>query len=524
MTRTRSDWLLVLGPLCLLVSFCVFWFADTIADPDLWGHVRFGQEILRTGSVARVDVYSYRTGGQIWINHEWMCEAIFAEIYNRAGPRGLIVFKVVVSLLIVGLCHAHLRRRGLGPYASVILLMLISIPFRLGLGTIRPQIFTYLLFLIELLLIERAAEGRRPGLFVLPVLFAAWVNLHGGVLAGAGILGLWIAVRVVERLRSASGGPIRRLAVLFDLGILGIACGLALLINPYGAELIRFLLRTATVPRPEISEWTPLALMSLPGQFYLGLLAIGILGLAGSRRRRAPEVLAMFSVAAVLPLLSNRHYPLFAMTLVVLVGGHIADAWARWYPFGSWPARPRPVATVLCLITALILIGLSPPRFGCIRVDPFYFSFPARAVALLKQGGVRGNMAVPFDWGEYVIWHLGPAVKVSIDGRRETIYSDESYRQSRDLAHGTGVWDALLKTPPRTDLVLAPNGSPTVNLLALTKGWVPLYQDSFCAIFAREDLPDLDRLARTAVPALPDNGAGLCFPAPSTASQAGRQP
>ncbi len=287
MTAARSRPFAVLAPSCLLAGFCLFWFSDTIADPDLWGHVRFGQDILRTGSIARVDAYSYRTGGQVWFNHEWLCEAIFAGIYNAAGPRGLIVCKVLVSLLIVGLCHAHLRLRGLGPYASVILLLLVSIPFRLGLGTIRPQIFTYLLFLIELLLIERAAEGRTHGLWALPVVFAAWVNLHGGVLAGAGILGLWIAVSAVERLRDASGGPIGRLTALVQMGILGIACGLALLINPYGAELIRFLLRTATVPRPEISEWTPLVLMSLPGQFYLGLLAIGILGLAGSRRRRA---------------------------------------------------------------------------------------------------------------------------------------------------------------------------------------------------------------------------------------------
>ncbi len=63
-------------------------------------------------------------------------------------------------------------------------------------------------------------------------------------------------------------------------------------------------------------------------------------------------------------------------------------------------------------------------------------------------------MAVPFDWGEYVLWHLGPRVKVSIDGRRETVYSDEMYRQYRDFEQGTGVWDALLKTS-KTDLVLA---------------------------------------------------------------------
>jgi hypothetical protein len=32
-------------------------------------------------------------------------------------------------------------------------------------------------------------------------------------------------------------------------------------------------------------------------------------------------------------------------------------------------------------------------------------------------------MITYFDWGEYVIWHLGPGVRVSMDGRRETVYS-----------------------------------------------------------------------------------------------------
>src|SRR5207248_600661 len=103
---------------------------------------------------------------------------------------------------------------------------------------------------------------------------------------------------------------------------------------------------------------------------------------------------------------------------------------------------------------SLLLMALSVPRFGCIRVEPGYFPFPARAVAWLKQSGIRGNVAVPFDWGEYVLWHLGPGIRVSIDGRRETIYSDKAYRQSLDFERGTGVWDALLKTAP-TDLVLA---------------------------------------------------------------------
>jgi hypothetical protein len=340
------------------------------------------------------------------------------------------------------------------------------------------------------------------------------VNLHGGALAGIAMLGLWIVARIARHIKHDSGTVNRGWGAVLHLGLLGTICGLALLLNPYAAELPRFLLRTATVPRPEITEWAPLGLLSLPGQLYLGLLAICSLGLAGSARRPGLEAILILSAAAVQPLISSRHYPLFALTLVVLGGEHIADVWNRaWVPWASREGPSRGIA-VISLVLSLLLLALSPPRFTCIRIEPFYFPFPARVIAFLKQSNVGGNMAVPFDWGEYVLWQLGPRMKVSNDGRRETLYSELSYRQARDFEHGTGVWDALLKNGPATDFVLAPLGSATVNLLSLSDGWVPLYRDTACVLFVRSRYPGLDRIVLSPVPDLPDNGRGLCFPDP----------
>ncbi len=314
-----------------------------------------------------------RSAGQPWINHEWLSEVAFAVVYDRAGPSGLVVAKVVLSAVLAGLCQVHLTRRGLGPFRAVFLLILASIPFRLGLGTIRPQIFTYLAFLLVLLLLETAKTGRELYLWALPVIVAVWVNLHGGVLAGIGVVGLWVGVRTVESLRNRNKHD--AVASLWLLALLA-ACGGAIFLNPYGARLVQFLATTGTVPRPEISEWVPLALTSLPGSIYLLLLAIGIIGLAGSSQPRRPEAIVIFAVAAILPLLANRHYPLFALALVVFAGTHIADTSNRWAsPAWSGFSRRR-LITATCLLASILMIGCSVPRFGCIRVDPFYFAFP----------------------------------------------------------------------------------------------------------------------------------------------------
>jgi hypothetical protein len=515
MSRARSQPHIAAAALLLLASFCLFWFPDTIADPDLWGHIRFGQDILRSGHIIQTDSYSYRTAGRAWINHEWLSEVIFAGVYDRVGPPGLIELKLLVSLTIIVLGYIHLIRRGLGSFSAVVLLILVSIPFRMGLGTVRPQMFTYLFFVVELLLIERAARGRAAWLSVLPILFASWVNLHGGVLAGVGVLGLWLSARVIETITAKTSPFTSRLGALGHLILLCGACGLALLLNPYRAGLIGFLVRTATVPRPEITEWTPLKLMSGPGLLDLILLVISVVAMLSSCRPRKTTAAFILGATAVLPFVSNRHYPLFALALVVLGGEHIADTWNRWR--SRLPARfdlRRPMA-IACVLLSALLILRAPLRLGCIRVEPFYFTFPARAVALLKQSGLRANAAVPFEWGEYVLWHLAPDVKVSIDGRRETVYSDEIYRQSLDFQRGTGRWDALLRNAP-TDLVLTPIESPTAHLLGRTDGWLALYRDTCCMIFVRVGFTGLNLILQSPVPALADNGAGLCFPIESS--------
>jgi len=60
----------------LVWAVSVLCFSRTSADPDLWGHVRFGQDLWQTGRIVREDIYSYLTGDQVWINDERLSEAI----------------------------------------------------------------------------------------------------------------------------------------------------------------------------------------------------------------------------------------------------------------------------------------------------------------------------------------------------------------------------------------------------------------------------------------------------------------
>ncbi|MEE9569621.1 MAG: hypothetical protein V3W37_09560, partial [Candidatus Binatia bacterium] len=176
---------------CLFISVSLWMFSKSVADPDLWGHVKFGQDLWHTGQIVRSDPYSYLTENQVWINHEWLAEAIFYLAFALGGPSGLVVLKAAISLLIIGLLYRHLFRQGLTLLQGGMLLMLASPLLVPWLATVRPQAFTYLLFLLVLLLVHQIDGGRIRWLWATPPLFALWVNLHGGFLAGMGIFVLW---------------------------------------------------------------------------------------------------------------------------------------------------------------------------------------------------------------------------------------------------------------------------------------------------------------------------------------------
>lgn len=148
-----------LAGLVLLLGFSLLTFSPLIADPDLWGHVRFGQDLWKTGKIIRPDVYSYLTAGRPWINHEWLAEAVYAWLYALLGSAGLIAFNLVAGLGIVGLIYGHLLRRGVAPAVAACIVAVFALPLRPGLLNVRPQVFTYLLFLLVLLVIDAAERG-----------------------------------------------------------------------------------------------------------------------------------------------------------------------------------------------------------------------------------------------------------------------------------------------------------------------------------------------------------------------------
>ena len=81
--------------------------------------------------------------------------------------------------------------------------------------------------------------------------------------------------------------------------------------------------------------------------------------------------------------------------------------------------RRRAIALWGVLGTFLLGGALLAERASCIEIVT---GPEAEATRFAER--LSGRMMTFFDWGEYAIWHLAPAIQVSMDGRRETVYSD----------------------------------------------------------------------------------------------------
>ena len=91
----------------------VFVLAQTRTDVDLWGHVRFGLDILDSGALHDRDPYSC-TSDRAWINHEWLAEVAFASAWKFAGTPGLIAVKLACALGALALIAAATRQSRVG--------------------------------------------------------------------------------------------------------------------------------------------------------------------------------------------------------------------------------------------------------------------------------------------------------------------------------------------------------------------------------------------------------------------------
>ncbi|MGD0059960.1 MAG: hypothetical protein ABSD58_11130 [Verrucomicrobiia bacterium] len=443
-------------------AFAVVLAWHRVVDGDLWARLAVGAYVWKTGAVMRHDVFAFTPTLSQWIDHEWGAGVVFFAMLNWFGPASLMVFKISVALGALAMGIAASRANGT-TWASVLFLAAPCAPAVLPgyVPVVRSHVLTYFCFAATLGCLERMRNGRRWASFAIVALMLVWANVHGGFIVGLvaiAVYAVWLRTRAA-------------LATL--LAALAITC-----VNPYGLSYWTYLVPAWLHPRADIGEWERMPLWGFDPYFGFRLLFVVVLGaIVWGWKRRTGSGLTMLALTAVAGCLHRRHAPFFGLAALVYVGPYLDGK----------RLRVEAIAGAYVVIAAVVAWRFLP-QAALEPAVPATF-YPVRTVDILEAAHAEGNLAVPFRWGSYASWRLAPRIKVSMDGRYEEIYPEETFKMNRALFYKVGAnWDELLRRF-RVDFIIVELRTTRLqpdDLLA--RGYEAVWSDATSALFARREV------------------------------------
>lgn len=469
---------LVLG--LLLAAHLILLGFFPISSEDTWWHLKQGELYVSSRSLPAQDPFAFTTGGRQWIHYSWAADILFYLVYRTAGLDGLVLFRLCLILLIALVLYRILRRCGLHPLASVMLVFVASLALRFRL-LIRPEILGFLLLLATMaILIRLQTAPPRSVYFLLPVQ-VAWINVHGSALFGLALPGLVLVANLLPMAWVEPGwGRLRLDRTRLRHLVAAVLCLLIVsLLNPHGVSMPLFPFRQNRMMRLGwFSEWTPV--WHLPGidpTWWEVVIAFGVVMLAFVivsflllvwERRVDPVGWGILLSMGTYAVLRNRAVPYVVLAILPLLALALVRLTEQRTPGGSegssrWFEWSGAVACLLVLAASIADQAFLSSRFQHgfgLRAN----FFPVGATAFLEHHRLDGRVFNTYHFGGYLIWRRWPANQVLIDGRYDAILFDETlledYIQTYEvpaildrLTREHGVEILLLDADPRNRMI-----------------------------------------------------------------------
>ncbi|HTT34167.1 MAG TPA: tetratricopeptide repeat protein [Methylomirabilota bacterium] len=443
-TETRSDW----PRICLIVlalSYALLAGLHTVSDFDLGWQLATGRYLVEHHQIPRVELFSYTAHGNEWI-YPPFSGAIF-YLLHLAGGYGALSWlgTLACAATITFLCSAGKRATAALAFIAVPAIAFRTIP--------RAELFTTVLFAVVLAVVWRNHTGKRVRLWLLPVIFLLWANLHPGFISGLGILCAGILFELCDLIFAE-----RRAAALERLKQLTLWLVAAIsttLVNPWGWRIYEAIYRQNRVMNVHsalINEWSAVHFNSLawrqawdarnPASADWWLLAIGVVAIfiALSKKRFGPAI--VLASGAYLSLQHIRLQALFAILVAVIAGGIFHELIQA---LESGAARSNDEAALSRnshspsgrMTSALATVGVALLSvLGLLRVvdlvsDRYYLDseqlslfgtgaswwYPERAASFLERERLPRNLFHDYGQGGYLTWRVGAEYPDFVDGR-----------------------------------------------------------------------------------------------------------
>jgi hypothetical protein len=108
----------------------------------------------------------------------------------------------------------------------------------------------------------------------------------------------------------------------------------------------------------------------------------------------------------------------------------------------------------------------------------------------MNENKLSGNVFLPLWWGSYTTWRAWPDLRVSMDGRNISAFSNETVAENlRFYSAAVTQEDEAAPSKYATDFLIVPNGAAVLPLVRRDSRWRQIYVDSDSVLFDRGQLP-----------------------------------
>ena len=477
--------------LIIAITFiCLLAMATRVAvDSDTWWHLRAGAWMVEHGRPLTQEVFTHTAAGRPYDYPAWLSQTVMYLVFAAWGFPGLnLLTAAMVTLafaLVFATCTGGVYLRAF----AVILGAAASAVF----WSARPQIFSLVLAAAMLYVLELFRRRGVNRLWLLPVIIAVWANTHPGFAIGFILLAVTTAG---EGLKALLGmGSWRTVAWLVGIGL---ACLVALLLSPYGADLLLYPFRVISINvlRDHIQEWQSPNFHLREAQVFIALwlATAGAVGL--SRRSLDLTDLLLCGSLLYLALLAGRNMALFALVAPPVLTRHgqaaLDDLRGRYPRLVAvldgevlTESRLGPVVSglLLVMVTLAALIKMAIPLSPALNATLVQRGLPVAAANYLATAQPAGPMFNPYNWGGYLSWRLYPEYPVYIDGRTD-VYDAAFFTEYLRLAAGLPGWTRILDGHG-VRLMLVEAGSPLSGMAQQESGWHRIYADEVAEVYER---------------------------------------
>lgn len=478
-----------LGLTCLFAALPLFFIKHArLNDPDIWWHLRAGEWILQNHRIPHVDVFSTTTLGRPWVEYCWLFDVGSNWLVAHFDLAGIIWFQTLLRLAVTGILFSLVRRlipqffwRAVAITGMATLAMAWSL-------TPRPGAFSVLFFVLELYVLVRARQSANVRLlWILPVLFVVWANIHVEFVTGLFVLGVWCGEPWLKKLTGTEAGaqsgldPFPR-----QLCMVAGACFFAILCNPYGFRLLTTVVQLArdTEIYNLIIEFHAMFFRTINDWAVLALLMWACFALGRSRAFR-PAWAVLLAWSAWMGFRSLREVWLVAILAAVIIAetyGESSFAEEQTERLEPGPVL-RPSLRMATAITVLLLLVAGASVWSLNShglLDQVALNFPIGAVKYIRAHHLQGPLLNELSWGGFLIYAV-PEVSPSMDGRTN-VHSQAEILRADALWNGEAGWE---KRPElqSANLVISNHSWPLAALLRNDRRFRVVYEDGTAVLF-----------------------------------------